>query len=85
LTAAFRSNDFDAFELRTGREASPYGIHVLGEIMLPSFCWRKSEHPGLAESGLEFEAEPLNLVTAANQRCGELAIFPSLCQSRFAA
>jgi hypothetical protein len=73
LTAAFDSNDFDAFALRTGPD-SPYGIHVVGESQAPQFLWTKSEYPGLAESGHAWSLK-LNLVTAAHQPCGELAIF----------
>jgi len=75
LTAAFSGNDFDAFELRV-RVPAPRTFQ-LGEFrQTPHLRWTK---PG-ARVAPEFEntwSLTLELVTAANQHCGNLMVFRS--------
>jgi UDP-GlcNAc:undecaprenyl-phosphate GlcNAc-1-phosphate transferase len=75
LTAAFSGNDFDAFELRV-RVPAPRTFQ-LGELReTPHLRWTK---PG-ASVAPEFEnawSLTLELVTAANQHCGNLIVFRS--------
>ena len=71
LTAAFDSNDFDAFELRTevgGR------FQIVGSDDVPQVSWKK---PGtFANAGFgDSWSMTLPLVTAGRQMCGNLVIF----------
>jgi len=70
LTAAFDSNDFDAFELR----AELGGLHLVGDDEIPQMRWRK---PGsFANAGLgDSWNMTLPLVTPARQLCGNLVVF----------
>ncbi len=70
LTAAFDSNDFDAFELR----AELGGLHLVGENEIPQMRWKK---PGsFASAGLgDSWNMTLPLVTPARQLCGNLVVF----------
>jgi hypothetical protein len=81
LTAAFSTNDFDAFELRL-RNGPPYllslsGLHVtapLGES--PTLRWRK---PGTSFGRLPVSAWQLmlDLVTTSNRYCGSMVLYRS--------
>jgi UDP-GlcNAc:undecaprenyl-phosphate GlcNAc-1-phosphate transferase len=75
LTAAFTGNDFDAFELRV-RVPAPRTFQLVESQEVPHLRWTK---PG-ARVVPEFEnawSLSLELVTAANQHCGNLVVFRS--------
>jgi UDP-GlcNAc:undecaprenyl-phosphate GlcNAc-1-phosphate transferase len=75
LTAAFTSNDFDAFELRV-RVPAPRTFQLVESQEVPHLRWIK---PG-SHVVPEFEnawSLSLELVTAANQHCGNLIVFRS--------
>jgi hypothetical protein len=73
LTAAFDSNDFDAFELRPSSTIGTRGLHVL-ESPVPKFSWRRAG----ARITPEFEnawSLTLDLVSTGNRHCGKMTIF----------
>lgn len=72
LTAAFDSNDFDAFELRPSGSNS-HGLHRL-ETAAPKLSWRKAG----ARITPEFEhawSLTLDLVSTGNRHCGKMTVF----------
>ena len=73
LTAAFESNDFDAFELCAYSSPQPRGFHVI-ESDAPRITWRKAG----ALFTPEFENKwslSLDLVSTGNRHCGKMTIF----------
>jgi UDP-GlcNAc:undecaprenyl-phosphate GlcNAc-1-phosphate transferase len=73
LTAAFDSNDFDAFELFAYSSPQLRGFHVM-ESDVPRLSWRKAG----ALITPEFEKAwslSLDLVSAGNRHCGKMTIF----------
>jgi UDP-GlcNAc:undecaprenyl-phosphate GlcNAc-1-phosphate transferase len=73
LTAAFDSNDFDAFELRPSATIDTRNLHVL-ERAAPKLSWRKAG----ARITPEFEnawSLTLDLVSTGNRHCGKMTIF----------
>jgi UDP-GlcNAc:undecaprenyl-phosphate/decaprenyl-phosphate GlcNAc-1-phosphate transferase len=76
LTAAFDSNDFDAFELRTEIPVSPRGFHLVESSGSAGLCWRRPGSlttPGFGNTW----SISLDLVSTGNQRCGNLVIIRS--------
>lgn len=72
LTAAFDSNDFDAFELRPSG-SNGHGLHRM-ETAVPKLSWRKSG----ARITPEFEnawSLTLDLVSTGNRHCGKMTVF----------
>jgi UDP-GlcNAc:undecaprenyl-phosphate GlcNAc-1-phosphate transferase len=73
LTAAFDSNDFDAFELRPAALVEPRGMRVI-ETGTPKLSWRKAG----ALVTPEFEKAwslTLDLVSTGNRHCGKMTVY----------
>jgi UDP-GlcNAc:undecaprenyl-phosphate GlcNAc-1-phosphate transferase len=73
LTAAFDSNDFDAFELRPNAGVETHGLRVM-EAEAHKISWRKAG----ALVTPEFEnawSLTLDLVSTGNRQCGRMVIF----------
>ncbi len=73
LTAAFDSNDFDAFELRATAAKETRSLHVL-QATIPKLSWRKTG----ARITPEFEnawSLTLDLVSTGNRHLGKMTIF----------
>jgi UDP-GlcNAc:undecaprenyl-phosphate/decaprenyl-phosphate GlcNAc-1-phosphate transferase len=74
LTAAFDSNDFDAFELRPTAAVETRGLRVLEGGAFPKLYWRKAG----ALVTPDFEnawSLTLDLVSTGNRHCGKMTIF----------
>jgi len=71
LTAAFDSNDFDAFELSA---TTAPGIHVLDPDGPAQLRWRKTGASLAPDFGNAWSLR-LDLVSATNRRCGKLTVF----------
>ena len=74
LSAAFDNNDFDAFELRAHPPSSIHSLRVVEDNELPQLRWRKPGTLLEAEFGHAWSIN-LDLVSAGNRHCGNLAIF----------
>lgn len=73
LTAAFDTNDFDAFELHPNPPFGTHGLHVV-ENGDPKISWKKAG----ALVTAEFEnawSLTLDLVSTGNRHCGRIMIF----------
>ena len=72
LTAAFESNDFDGFELRTEAPA-PHGFHIVQTDVSPRLRWRKAGAFISPEFGNTWS---LNLdLISSGKHCGRLLMF----------
>jgi hypothetical protein len=72
LTAAFSANDFDAFELRVRVPAR--ALQIVESSDLACLRWSKPGAHVVPDFGNAWSVS-LDLVTAANQHCGNLKIF----------
>jgi UDP-GlcNAc:undecaprenyl-phosphate GlcNAc-1-phosphate transferase len=75
LTAAFTGNDFDAFELRV-RVPAPRTFQLVESQEVPHLRWTKPGNRVVPEFGSAWSLS-LELITAANQHCGNLVVFRS--------
>jgi UDP-GlcNAc:undecaprenyl-phosphate GlcNAc-1-phosphate transferase len=75
LTAAFTGNDFDAFELWV-RVPAPRTFQLVESLEMPHLRWTKPGSRVVPEFGTMWSLS-LELITAANQRCGNLVVFRS--------
>jgi hypothetical protein len=74
LMAAFDSNDFDAFELKTQLSSPTHGFHVIPPDESPVLRWKKAGGTIEPAFGSAWNIS-LDLISSGNHYCGRLTIF----------